>query len=236
MDGYALSFGSPSASGPRSMIMRCLHPFPILAAFGAMVSLAIIAPAAVAQDRPALVQVDEVRIEPLNQTRRVLGRIVTKRQGQVAVRVGGLVSRVKVDVGDRVNEGDALVELDKEPIQYDVDLANAEFDTAEADRETARAEIALLENELARINRLKDSAAFSKAQAEDKEKQITVAKRRLSAASARLGQYQAKQQTNLRNLQDMTIKAPYSGIVTRRLVSAGAYVRLGDPVVSLIDD
>ncbi|MGI9450469.1 MAG: hypothetical protein ACR2QH_07525, partial [Geminicoccaceae bacterium] len=39
---------------------------------------------AIAQDRPALVQVDEVRLEPLDQTRGVLGRIVTKQQGQVA--------------------------------------------------------------------------------------------------------------------------------------------------------
>ena len=34
----------------------------------------------------------------------------------------------------------------------------------------------------------------------------------------------------------MVIKAPYDGVVTRRLVSPGAYVRLGDPVVALIDD
>ena len=47
-----------------------------------------------AQERPALVQVDAVRIEPLKQTRPVLGRIVTKQQGQVAARVGGLVARV----------------------------------------------------------------------------------------------------------------------------------------------
>jgi RND family efflux transporter MFP subunit len=34
----------------------------------------------------------------------------------------------------------------------------------------------------------------------------------------------------------MVIKAPYDGVVTRKLVSPGAYVRLGDPVVALVDD
>jgi RND family efflux transporter MFP subunit len=189
-----------------------------------------------AQEQPALVQVDEVKVEPLNQTKVMLGRIVTKRQGQVAARVGGLVALVQVDVGDRVQQGDILVELDAEPVRYDVDLANAEFESAEADRETSEAEIDLLENELARIYRLRDSAAFSKAQAEDKERQIAVAKGRLSAATARLGQYRAKQNASQRNLEDMVIKAPYDGVVTRRLVSAGAYVRLGDPVIALIDD
>ncbi len=190
----------------------------------------------IAQERPALVQVDAVRIEPLNQTRPVLGRIVTKRQGQVAARVGGLVSNVAVDVGDRVAQGDVLVELDAEPVQYDVDLADAEYASAEADQVTAKAEIDLLENELVRINRLKESAAFSKAQLEDKLRQIAVAKSRLGAATARLSEYRAKQQSSRRNLEDMVIKAPYDGVVTRRLVSPGAYVRLGDPVVALIDD
>ena len=191
---------------------------------------------ALAQEQPALVQVDAVRIEPLNQTRPVLGRIVTKRQGQVAARVGGLVTRVEVDVGDRVTRGAVLVELDAEPVQYDVDLADAEYQSAIADKATAEAEIALLENELARIDRLKDSAAFSKAQREDKEREIAVARSRLGAADARLGQYQAKQRASRRNLQDMVITAPYDGVVTRKLVSPGAYVRIGDPVVSLVDD
>jgi RND family efflux transporter MFP subunit len=191
---------------------------------------------ALAQDQPALVQVDAVRIEPLDQTRPVLGRIVTKRQGEVAARVGGLVTEVHVAVGDRIEAGAPLVELDAEPVQYRVDLANAEYESAVADQATAEAEIALLENELVRINRLKQSAAFSKAQLEDKVRQIAVAKQRLSAATARLGQYRAKQLASERDLKDMTIRAPYDGVVTRRLVSPGAYVRLGDPVVALVDD
>jgi len=150
--------------------------------------------------------------------------------------VGGLVTRIGVDVGDRVAAGAVLVELDAEPMQYEMDLADAEFDSAEADRLTAEAEIALLENELERINQLKNSAAFSKAQREDKEKEIAVAKGRLAASAARLGEYRAKQRSSRRNLEDMVIKAPYDGVVTRKLVSPGAYVRLGDPVVALMDD
>ncbi|MGI9509589.1 MAG: efflux RND transporter periplasmic adaptor subunit [Geminicoccaceae bacterium] len=194
------------------------------------------ATAAIAQDGPALVQVDAVRIEPLDQTRPVLGRIVTKRQGEVAARVGGLVTRVDVDVGDRVTRGAVLVELDAEPVQYDVDLADAEYDSALADQATAEAEIELLENELLRLDQLKGSAAFSKARLDDKVRQIAVAKQRLGAATARLGQYRVKQHASRRNLQDMVIKAPYDGVVTRRLVSPGAYVSLGEAVVALIDD
>ncbi|MEM7044499.1 MAG: efflux RND transporter periplasmic adaptor subunit [Pseudomonadota bacterium] len=225
-----MSSQSTSASGLNIMQKRL---------FSLLLAGLVMAPAAmsaIAQERPALVQVDAVRIEPLNQTRPVLGRIVTKRQGQVAARVGGLVTGVKVDVGDRVTRGAVLVELDAEPVQYEVDLADAEYDSAVADRATAEAEIALLENELERIERLRESAAFSKAQREDKEREIAVAKSRLGAAEARLGQYRAKQQSSRRNLRDMVITAPYDGVVTRKMVNPGAYVRLGDTVLSLVDD
>ena len=189
-----------------------------------------------AQDRPALVQVDQVRVEPLDQTRPVLGRIVTKQQGQIAARLGGRVKQVAVDVGDRIDQGATIVQLDAKPAQLDLDLADAEYETALADQATAKAEIDLLENELLRLERLKGSAAFSKAQLEDKTRQITVANQRLNAATIRLGEYQAKRLASANDLEDMIIKAPYAGVVSRKLVSAGAYVRPGDPVVALIDD
>lgn len=192
--------------------------------------------ASIAQDRPALVQVDEVRTEPLDQTRPVLGRIVTKQQGQVAARVGGRVVNVAVNVGDRVDKDAPIVELDAEPLQYSLDLADAEYDTALAERATAEAEIELLESELVRLSRLEGSAAFSKAQLEDKNRQITVAKSRMTAATARLGQYQVKRRSSAKDLDDTIIRAPYAGVISRRLVSAGAYLRPGDPVVALIDD
>jgi len=87
-----------------------------------------------------------------------------------------------------------------------------------------------------RLSRLEGSAAFSKAQLEDKNRQITVAKSRMTAATARLGQYQVKQRSSAKDLDDTVIKAPYAGVVSRRLVSPGAYLRPGDPVVTLIDD
>ncbi len=59
----------------------------------------------------------------------------------VAPRVAGQVSRVLVDDNDRVQKGDLLVELDKEPYQVQVDLKKAAVVNAEADLAAARAQI-----------------------------------------------------------------------------------------------
>jgi len=57
----------------------------------------------------------------------------------VAARVPGQVSRVLVDDNNRVNKGDLLIELDREPYQVVVAVKKAAVDTAKADLEAAKA-------------------------------------------------------------------------------------------------
>ncbi len=58
----------------------------------------------------------------------------------VAARVPGQVTRVLVDDNNRVRNGDLLVQLDKEPYQVQVDIAQAAVDAAQADLVAAEAE------------------------------------------------------------------------------------------------
>jgi membrane fusion protein (multidrug efflux system) len=70
----------------------------------------------------------------------------------VAPRVPGQVVRVLVDDNNRVRKGDLLVQLDKEPYQVKVDIAQAALSLAQADIVTAQAKVRSLES-LARSQR-----------------------------------------------------------------------------------
>lgn len=59
----------------------------------------------------------------------------------VAPRVGGQVSRVLVDDNNRVRKGDLLVQLDKEPFQVQLAIAQANVAVAEAGVVAARAQV-----------------------------------------------------------------------------------------------
>ena len=59
----------------------------------------------------------------------------------VAARVPGQVSKVLVDDNYRVNKGDLLVELDREPYEVDVAIKKAAVDTAKADLVAAKANV-----------------------------------------------------------------------------------------------
>jgi membrane fusion protein (multidrug efflux system) len=70
----------------------------------------------------------------------------------VAPRVPGQVVRVLVDDNNRVRKGALLVQLDKEPYQVKVDIAQAALSVAQADVVTAQAKVRSLES-LARSQR-----------------------------------------------------------------------------------
>jgi membrane fusion protein, multidrug efflux system len=65
----------------------------------------------------------------------------------VAPRVGGQISRVLVDDNYRVQKGELLAEIDKEPFQIAVSQKKAAVDTAEADLQAAKAEARGIEAE-----------------------------------------------------------------------------------------
>ena len=59
----------------------------------------------------------------------------------VAPRVPGQVVRVLVDDNNRVHKGNLLVQLDKEPYQVKVDIAQAALAVAQADLVAAQAKV-----------------------------------------------------------------------------------------------
>ena len=193
---------------------------------------------AMAQDqrKPILVAVDQVVTQPLNQTLPVIGRLVARRTGLVAARIGGAVAKINVDVGDRVGKGDVVASLVTESLVWDRRLGQAEVAEAEAVVKTARAQITLLTQELKRLERLRKSAAFSQARHDDKRQEVAKAKSTEAEAAASLNRYRAKLKLKEIALNYAAIRAPFGGVVTERHTEVGSYVKAGDPVIDLIDD
>ncbi len=66
----------------------------------------------------------------------------------VAPRVAGQVAKVFVDDNNRVKKGDLLFELDKEPYQVQVDIAQSAVDTAQADFATVQSQTRAVEGQV----------------------------------------------------------------------------------------
>lgn len=223
-----------TASAGNSSSARTRVRLASLVALGLLVGV-VSAPAG-AQQQPAPVGVDAVREEPYRQTVEVIGRLVPRRAGEVAARTRGPVGEMRVDVGDRVEQGDVIAVLVPDRPRSERDLRAAEAAAAEASLATAQAELRLRRQELKRIEGLRASPAFSKGGFEDKSLEVVITESEVNTARAALASARAQLRLAEIGLEDAIIRAPYTGVVTRRHTEAGAHVDVGDPVVSLIDD
>ena len=199
--------------------------------------LVSVAPPAFAQGRGASpVGVDEVRSQVTRHTVPVIGRLVARRYGVVAARTHGAVGKMFVDVGDRVEKNQALASLVMDRVGPELRLREAEVAEAEATVASKEAQLALLRQELGRLEGLRRSAAFSQARFQDKRQQVVQAQSEIVEAEAKVSRALANLELAQRAHRDATIRAPYGGVVTQRHTEMGSYLGAGQPVVSLIDD
>ena len=189
-----------------------------------------------AQQEESLVRVDTIRVEPLEQRVPVIGRLVARQAGVVAAQVDAPLAAYMVEVGDRVERGDVIALLDKPSLQATRDLEAADVRQSEAELNTAIAELKLAKQELNRLERLKSSAAFSQGRYDDVSQQVTIAEGKVHESEAAILSAKAFLQIAEIDLANTEIRAPYAGVISRRMTEAGAYVRQGDPVVRLVGD
>ena len=199
-------------------------------------ALAVAAAFGAAAQQPSLVGVDEVRHEPLAQTQPVLGRFVARQGGEVAARTAGAVTGMRVEVGDRVAAGDVLAVLDLDRLRLRRDLAAATRREMAAQAESAEALLAKRRQALERLGGIRESAAFSQARYDDAVQDAAAAEAALAAAKAGLARARASLRIAEDELADGEVSAPYDGVVTVRHTEVGAYVGVGQPVVTLLNE
>ncbi len=192
--------------------------------------------AAKKRKRGRLVGVDEVRMEAMIQTMPVIGRLVSVQTGVVASRIEGAVDEIKVYVGDRVKKGDVLAILVSDRFEWERELKSAELGESRAKLANAKAQLALARQELRRLERLRKSVAFPQARYEDKMLDVTRYKSSVNEAEAKLKRAQANLRLAELDIKYSKIRAPYNGVVSIRHTIAGAFLKEGEKVVTLVND
>ena len=185
---------------------------------------------------PPNVVVDRVIRAPASETYPVYGRLVSRQMGVISARVRGTLGEMRVHVGDRVTKGDVIAKLISDMLQSQRELKQAELVEYTARVRTARAQLGLAKQELSRLERLRRSAAFSQARFEDKRQDVTRASSVLAETNAKVNQAQAELKMANIDFNDATIRAPFSGVVSKRHTDIGSYLAVGNPVVTLIND
>lgn len=164
----------------------------------------------------APVEVDQARLIAMAPTMQVAGTVLSRNDAQLSAEVEGRVLEI-AEVGERFVEGDVLARIEDTALE----LRRQEL-TAEIQRVEAR--LKFLDAELARYQQLAESNLASRTQIDQTRSDRDVAESDLAIARARLAQVNDQ-------IERTRIRAPFDGVVARRLVQAGERVSAGTPVM-----
>lgn len=173
---------------------------------------------AAAEAAPLLVET--ISIEPLDayDVRRVFSGIVrSRRASRLGFERAGLVSKVLVDEGDRVNEGQLIAKLDTAQLR-------AARKRVVAGLAEAQAGVGISTLTADRLAQLADEEFISRQSADE-------ARFGLEAAEAKKLELEAARAQIDVDLRKSKLFAPFSGVVSARLVDEGTVVAAGTPVV-----
>lgn len=189
------------------------------------------------------------------------GYVVARRRAVVSAKIQGRLSELLVEEGARVEEGQVFARLESVDFQAAVTRARAQLQQADAQIAAAQAQIGMAEAGTTRAvaDRAEAERQLRLAERLAKEEilpidQLDAARSRLKVADAALGQSRAEQdrtradlqQANAERaraladvgynealLQNTVIRAPFTGIVVRKMAEVGESVAPIPPGVNI---
>ncbi len=170
--------------------------------------------------KPTLVTVTQVKKQAIETTEETIGSLEGLIDPTVAAEVAARVVNVHVVIGQIVKQGQLIATLDA------TDFA---MQRNEAQAEIARIQ-ALLANQakiVARNQALVDKKFISQNAVDNDVAQQNVLKQQLEGARARVGSINHSSNKS-------RVIAPVSGVIEKKLVDTGDFVRVGDPIVQII--
>lgn len=147
------------------------------------------------------------------------GEVRAQFEPALAFRIGGKISRRLVDVGEQVQKGQPLAELDAADVGLQLEAASAQLASAESD-------LGLATSELERYQSLLERQLVSKSLYDAR-----VSARQ--AAQARVRQAQAEARVSGNQAAYAVLRAPADGVIAQRLAEAGQVVAAGQTVFVL---
>jgi multidrug efflux pump subunit AcrA (membrane-fusion protein) len=209
-------------------------------------------------DAAKRINVEPVRKEDVRRAVDIVGTLAAEDQVTISSQSDGAVSRILADLGDRVRAGQVLVELDREKLDYNLEQQKAALVRALAKYGAAST------SELPPIERTPDvqkaAAELGQAkQAYDRASELhrreLIPRQTLDDADAGLRSKQAQYDSALQNaknlradidaanavlklaerqVRDASIRSPFDGLVQKRLVSLGEFVKNQTPVMMVV--
>ena len=171
-------------------------------------------------DNTAIIELGQVTKQNIAPTQWFPGKVIALNESDLASEVTGRINWI-IDEGKQVSVGDVVIKLDDTRLQIQLKehLANLERE---------RANQKYLARQVQRLQKLRGTNVASQEILDETEMKLAVAIEDVKAAESKvtLTRYE---------ITESQIKAPFSGVVVKKLSNLGEFANAGEPILRLVD-
>lgn len=189
--------------------------------------------------RAVAVVVEPVRTMTLCRIAEFTGTLESTARFVVAPKVSGRLEKLHLDIGDTVENGQLVAEVDSHEYAQELGEAQASLEVALASQREAATALGTAERDLKRANSLGQRGAISQAELDQAQAGYESSQARLQVAKAQVRQREAALEAAKVRLAYTRIHAtwdsgPGTRVVGERFIGEGDMVAANDPIVSVV--
>ncbi|WP_099190116.1 efflux RND transporter periplasmic adaptor subunit [Tepidibacter mesophilus] len=183
------------------------------------------------KEKSVSIETETSKKQDINVKTTLSAKVKPVEESNVVPKMPGKVTGVNVEIGKKVNKGEVLFTLDKTDLVNGVKSAQAAYDMAVASLNMKQEQMQNAKINYERMKALYEEGAISQKDFEQYELQASSTN--LNAAQAQVDQARVGIENAQSNLNNATVTAPISGIITAVNINEGEMASSGQAAVSI---
>jgi RND family efflux transporter MFP subunit len=152
------------------------------------------------------------------------GYVVARRQATVSAKVTGKVLDVRIEEGMHVKEGQVLATLDTSTTARQLDLAEQQATSSRAQLAEVQVRLDEATRAARRAERLRADKLISEADLDTAQSTVAALQAQLASLQSQVTVAQANVRVQQQNMSDLTVRAPFTGVVISKDAQPGEMV------------
>ena len=183
------------------------------------------------QAAPVRAEVISISTSSAPSLRNLEGVVTAQQVAELSAQVLAPISSVQVHEGDLVRKGQVLIRLSSAPLQAAVEQSKAQVQAATKEQASAESQRSLAAATYARYATLNERHSVTPHEFDQVKAQLDAATAASQASSAQVTAAEAATRGAEAANAYTTLRAPFSGVITKRFVDAGAMAAPGAPLL-----
>lgn len=176
----------------------------------------------------------EVKKQDITQSIEAIGEVYAKTQVDVGAQVSGQITKLYIKLGDHVNEGDLIAQIDKDKQQNDLDITKAQLESAKANLESKKIALDIATKQYQREQKLYTKKATSLENLENLKNTFYALRANVADLKAQTTQLEISLKNAQKDLAYTTITAPSKGEIINVAVEEGQTVNANQNTPSIV--